>query len=397
MDLQGIASLKGMSLLKDVICITLLILMFKGIAPFLWPFVLLSLSVALTPISPLSWSYSTWLLFIIPLVLTVFAPTRTFSGPLRYAYLEYASKVTAFLLALLGNLFAIFQSLPTVALPALFFLPMLPLLLFIFFPALPLAWHYIAYHYRRRLETVTASASRTTTRLELAVARARRATALVHTYEKEALGIVSTTRRTASITLALHSTDFFDTSVSAWSALGHTTARIEDIATATSDVVKSSNDLRQCESPDDEIRPGVLAEILFDRANIAVAAVSEAERLARQAQESVSRSKNAISQAQEARQKVHSEAERMRTLGVKLADTVMGVETKVVIVEDEAEEARALLEKVIAVAVEGEMVAAEALAVDAANSLESVVRQAGELCSVAEVARQIWVELSVHE
>jgi len=188
--------------------------LFAGIAPFLWPFVLLSLGVALTPASPLSWSYSTWLLFIIPLIITVFAPIRTFSGPLRFAYLEYASKIASLTVSLLKVAVVYFQSIPTLALPAIFILPVLPLLFFVFFPALPILWHFIAYHYRRRLNTVASSASTITARLDLVVAQARRADILAHKYEKQALEFVSTTQRSASQTLALHGANFFDKSPS---------------------------------------------------------------------------------------------------------------------------------------------------------------------------------------
>ncbi|KIL58223.1 hypothetical protein M378DRAFT_337304 [Amanita muscaria Koide BX008] len=179
-----------------------------NIAPFLWPFVLLSLGVALTPVSPISWSYSTWLLFIIPLIITVFAPIRTFSGPLRFAYLEYASKIASLALSLLKSVVLNFHSIPTLALPALFFLPVLPVLFFIFFPALPIVWHYVAYHYRRRLKAVTTSVAKTNASLNLAIARAREALALAHTYEKQALCTISATRSIPLVGLSRHSTDF---------------------------------------------------------------------------------------------------------------------------------------------------------------------------------------------
>ncbi|KAI9509674.1 hypothetical protein F5148DRAFT_716434 [Russula earlei] len=692
-----------------------------GITPFLWPFILLSLGVALTPISPLLWNYSTWLLFIIPLVITVFAPIRTFSGPIRYAYLEYASKVTALLVSFLGVLAVTFKSLPTLALPAFFILPVLPILFFVLFPALPVIWHYISYHYRRRLKAVTTSVSRTTAGLNLfiaraqqavalahthekqalytfsasrsaasltfprlstdfidssvsagqgqqsgrrkaelvrtlgagladkviasetkmtnledqaaklrilleqavavavegdmgagealaadaatslegivkqveelcsaaeetrriwveyrrrlnalttsvsgttagldrsitraqqavalahthekqalytvsatrnaasltfprlstdfidssvsagqgqqsgrrkaelvrtlgaglaekvvasetkmtsledqaaklrtlveravevavegnmdegealaanaatslegiikqveelcsaaeetrrtwveyrrrlhavttstsktaasldfIVARARRVTALAHTYEKEVLVTISTTRRTASFTLALHSVDFFDTSTSAWAALGHTTARTEDLVKAARDVIPVANQLRQS-YPNDN-RPLVLAEILFDRASDVVTASSEVERLARMAQDSVGRSKNAQSQAEQARRWVQTEAERVRTLGVRLVDIMVSVETQISGVERDAEEVRAVLEQAVAVAAEGDMDRAEGLAANTAESLKRVVKQVEGLSSAADAARQTWVELSV--
>lgn len=178
-----------------------------NIAPFLWPFVLLSLGVALTPVSPISWSYSTWLLFIIPLIITVFAPIRTFSGPLRYAYLEYATKISSLTVSLLSTVVTNFHSIPALALPALFFLPVLPIFFFIFFPALPVIWHFIAYHYRRRLNAITASVAKTNASLDLYMARAIQSMALAHTYEKQALYTVST-RSTPLLALTRHSTDF---------------------------------------------------------------------------------------------------------------------------------------------------------------------------------------------
>src|SRR6266511_2062916 len=101
-----------------------------------------------------------------------------------------------------------FHSIPTLALPALFFLPVLPILFFVFFPALPVVWHFIAYHYRRRLKAVTTSVGKTNAGLDLAIARARQAMALAHTYEKQALCTVSTTRSSPLLALSRHSTDF---------------------------------------------------------------------------------------------------------------------------------------------------------------------------------------------
>ncbi|KAI9509675.1 hypothetical protein F5148DRAFT_1282684 [Russula earlei] len=364
-----------------------------GITPFLWPFLLLSLGVALAPMSPLSWNYSTWLLFIIPLVITVFAPIRTFSGPIRYAYLEYASKVTALLVSLLGVLTMTFKSVPALALPAFFILPVLPILFFVLFPALPVVWHYISYHYRRRLKAVTTSVSKTTAALDLVIARARRVAALAHSYEKEALCTISTTRRTASLTLALHSTDFFDTSTSAWAALGHTTARTEELVTAARDVIPLVNQLRQSEYPSSVTRP---FQIMFERANNVVTAASDAERLARMAQDSVGRSRSAQSQAEQARQRVQTEAERVRTLGVRLVEIIANVETQTSAVERDAEEVRAVLEQAVAVAAEGDMSPAEGLVANAAESLKRVVEQVDGLSSAADAVRRTWVELSVN-
>jgi len=65
--------------------------------------------------------------------------------------------------------------------------------------------------FHRRLNKVTTSASTTTASLDVTVTQARRAATLAHTYEKEALAFVSTTRRTASQTLAIYDADFFET------------------------------------------------------------------------------------------------------------------------------------------------------------------------------------------
>jgi len=182
--------------------------LFTGIAPFLWPFILLSLGVALTPVSPISWSYSTWLLYIVPLIITIFAPVRRFSGPLRFAYLEYASKIASWTVSLLKIVIGNFKSIPTLALPALFLLPVIPILFFVLFPALPIIWHYIAYHYRCRLNALTTSADKTMASLDLAISRAKEAVALAHTYEKQALYSICTTRGAPLLEVSRHSTDF---------------------------------------------------------------------------------------------------------------------------------------------------------------------------------------------
>jgi biotin operon repressor len=281
--------------------------LFADIAPFLWPFVLLSLGVALTPVSPISWSYSTWLLFIIPLIITVFAPIRTFSGPLRFAYLEYASKIASLAVFLLKAVVINFHSIPTLALPALFFLPVLPVLFFVFFPALPVAWHYIAYHYRRRLEAVTTSVAETNASLDLGIARARQAIALAHSYEKQALYTVSTTGSIPLLALPRHSIDF-----------------------ATPEFNRSEGHWRLIQTPG--------------------------------------------------------------TLGADLAGKVLDTEKQMAEIEDASQGVRALSEQAVAVATEGEMVAGEELAENAAHSLETVLKQVDELRSKADQARSIWVD-----
>lgn len=378
----------------------------KGISPFFWPLFSLvwpffSLGSAFTPLSTLSWGYSTWLLFIIPvvtipLVITVFAPTRTFSGPLRYGYLQHASYLTSLLSTLFGTFITTLKSLPTLALPLFFFLPVLPMLFFVFLSTLPVALHYVAFHYRRRLKEITTSASGLTARLEVALVRARRAAILAHTYEGKALDITSTTCRTASHTLNLHSTNFFDAALSAWAAVAHTTGHAEGVFTAARDVVQVANNVRQSQFPRDEVRPPILAEILFKNATDAEAAASHAKQLAHQARESVVWSEKAQSQAERARQQVQTEAENIRTMGLKLANTVANVETQIAAIENEAEKVRATLEQAVSVAVEGDMDAAEELVADAESSFGSAVqRPVDQLCLVVGEARRAWVDVSV--
>jgi len=310
--------------------------------------------------------------------------------------LQYASYLTAILETLFGTFITTLQSLPTLALPVFFFLPVLPMLFFVLLPALPVAWHYVAYHYRRRLKVITTSASGITARQEIALVRARRAAAFAHTYEERALDITSTTCRTATRTLMLHSTNFFDTAVSAWAAVGHTTGHADGVVSAARDVVQVADNVRQSEFPSDEIRPPILAEILFKQATDAKAAALKADQLARQARESVVWSENAKSQAEQARQQVQTEAEKIRMMGVELANKVADVETQLAIIEDEAEKVRVTLERAVGVAVEGDMDAAEGLVTDAKISFEiAVQQQVDELCSVAGEARRSWVDVSV--
>ena len=64
--------------------------------------------------------------------------------------------------------------------------------------------------FRRRLNNVTSSASATSARLDSVITQARRADTLAHSYEKQALEFISTTRRTAFQSLALYDADFFE-------------------------------------------------------------------------------------------------------------------------------------------------------------------------------------------
>jgi hypothetical protein len=335
---------------------------------------------------------------MIPLLITDFVPqsTRTtFSGPFRFAYLQHGSYLTSLFVTWFGTFTSTLESAPTLAIPVLFFLPVLPMLFFIILPALPVAWHYVAYHYRTRLKAITTSASETTARLEVALVRARRAAALAHTYEEKALDITSTTRRTASHTLLLHSTKFFDTAVSAWAAVGHTTEHAKRVAAASREVVPAAGNVRHSELYGDGNRTQRLAEILYKQATEANVAASNAEQLAVQARESVVWSENAKNQAEQARQKVQAEAENIKRMGVNLANAVANVERQVAIIEDEAEKVRAALGRAVEVAIEGDMDAADASMAQAQISYErSVQKKVDDLCSSAGEARRAWVELS---
>lgn len=356
-----------------------------------------SLGTASTPLSP---GYSPWLFCIIPLIITEFVPRNThtsFSGPIRYAYLQYGSYLTTLLGTLVETFTTTFQSLPTIALPMFFFLPVLPMLFSVLLPALPVAWYYVAYYYRSRLKAITTSASEITAQLEVALVRARRAANLAHTYEEKALEITSTTRRTASYTLMLHSTKFFDSAVSAWAAVGHTTEHAKRVAAASREVVPSVGNVRQSELLGDGTRPQRLAEILYKQATDANVAASNAEQLAHQARESVVWSENAKKDAEKARQQVQTEAENIKSMGVKLANAVADVERQIATIENEAEKIRAALGRAVEVAVEGDMDAADASMTEAENDFESAVRQGvDDLCSVAVEARRAWVELSAN-
>ncbi|KAI9509699.1 hypothetical protein F5148DRAFT_1282713 [Russula earlei] len=281
-----------------------------GIAPFLWPFILLSLGVALTTISPLLWNYSTWLLFIVPLVITVFR---------AHSHILWTNTIRIFGICFKNCRVSCvppwsprdhLQVSPNTCFTCILHSPDATHIIFCLFPALPVIWHYISYHYRRRLKAVTTSVSRTTAGLNLVIARAQQAVALAHTHEKQVLYTVSATRSAASLTFPRLSTDFIDSSVSAG----------------------------------------------------------------------------------EGQQLVRRKAELVRTLGAGLAEKVIASETKMTSLEDQAAKLRILLEQAVAVAVEGDMGAGEALAADAASSLEGIVKQVEELCSAAEETRRTWVE-----
>lgn len=300
------------------------------------------------------------------------------------------------LVPLFGKLTETFKSLPTLALPALFLLPIAPVFCFFLLPALPVAWHYIAYHYRRRLEQVNTSASKTTIALDLALARARRAVTLAHTYEKEALDTASTTRRTALLTLKLHHTDFFDTAALAWASMGTMTTRVGEVVVAAREASNKANVLRHSQSPGPKSHLEILAEGVFERANHALEAASKTESSAREAQTAVAWSKNAKTRTDEARREMEVEVKRVLELGTRLASVVKDVEIRVSKIEHEVEMARAVVEQAITVAVEGEMVAADKLVANAKGSLEGAIQhQVDKLCSIVDEARRVWIELAV--
>jgi len=405
--------------------------LFTDIVPFLWPFVLLSVGVALTPVSPISWSYSTWLLFIIPLIITIFAPIRTFSGPLRFAYVEYASKIASLAVSLLKAVIVNFQAIPTLALPAFFLLPMLPILFFVFFPALPVIWHFIAYRYRLRLKAVVTSVTETNASLDLVIARASQALSNAHIYEKQA---VATTQVIPKVTLSRHSTDF-STPVFE----GHW--RLTQIpGTLGADLARKVLDTEKQMAVIEDASQGVRA--LSERA-VAVATEGDmvvGEELAGSAAQSMesivkqvdgllstadqarsswiefrhslsqvttftSKTINdldlAVTQARRAATLAHSyefvsqtqlSAQSSGTLGAELARKVLDTERQMAAIEDASQGVRALSGRAIAAASEGNTVVGEQLAKSIAQSMEEVVKQVNELLSTADQARRSWVE-----
>ena len=62
------------------------------------------------------------------------------------------------------------------------------------------------------------------------------------------------------------------------------------------------------------------------------------------------------------------------------------------IIEDASKGVRALSERAVAVATEGDMVMGEESAESASQSMENVVKQVDELLSTADQARCLWVE-----
>jgi hypothetical protein len=385
------------------------------------------------------------LLFIIPLIITVFAPIRTFSGPLRYAYLEYATKISSLALSLLNAVVTNFHSIPTLALPALFFLPVLPIFFFVFFPALPVVWHFIAYHYRRRLNAITASVAKTNASLDLALTRALQAVALAHTYEKQLLCTVSTTRNTPSLALSRHSTDF---GTPKWEeeewqltqtpgTLGATLAghvldtedQMAIIQDASKEVRALSEQAVAVATEGDMVAGKTLEEKAAHSLEEIVTHVEELQSMANQARATwiefrrclnkITSSASTITASLEvAVTQARRDADLTQTyekqalefisttrrtafetvmqspgiLGADLAKKVLAAEKQRAIIEDASQGVHVLLEQAITVATEGDIATGEKLEEKAAHSLKNILKQVAGLHSIADQAKETWVE-----
>ena len=109
---------------------------------------------------------------------------------------------------------------------------------------------------RSRLNKITSSASKTTARLELAVTQARQGAAQALMYEKQALEFISTTRRTAFETIALHNADFFASSGSAKQARKMISEEAENVRVLGSTLTEKMSyvDIGDVESDVEHIR-----------------------------------------------------------------------------------------------------------------------------------------------
>jgi hypothetical protein len=224
----------------------------------------------------------------------------TFSGQLRYAYLESDALLASFS-----------QHLPGRSLSAiLIFLAIFPVSWVWIVVLLLAAWQYVLYKYHKAGRDVTEKVKESCYHAKVAVERSREHTIAAFEYEKQALNMVDAARRDARLAQSVRITDFFDTDAVAWSSLERITDPVRIMTEKAKDVKEHAEDVVEAEfgADDDDDEGGddgdgdrSVGNVLVESAVEAVAACGSVKQQMEHAQATITQSGDAKAQVAKVR------------------------------------------------------------------------------------------------
>jgi hypothetical protein len=259
--------------------------------------------------------------------------------------------------------------------------------------ALPVGWQYVLKNYRESVRDIKERVENARSRATLAADCAGEYAKEAGEYEKQILEVVAVTRRDAMLAQSVKITDFFDRAVDSWAALGRITAPAQDATKAAQKVESDARTVSESEPPDDRGRAGYLAEILLEKAVIAVASAENAENKARFAQATITESQDAQRQVANARTQALANAENAVNLARTLKDRIAGTPAMLFTASEGAEKVKILADQAMVAVVEGDKKAALSLAVAAGTAADEVVKEKEKISLAKADAHNILLKL----
>ena len=259
--------------------------------------------------------------------------------------------------------------------------------------ALPVGWQYVLQKYQENVRDIRDEVEYARSRAMVAANSAREYAKEAAEYEKQVLEVVAVTRRDAMLAQSVKITDFFDRAVESWAALGRITAPAKEVTNAARAAEDDARTVTECEPPHDQGRAEYLANILLEKATIAVASALDAENRAKFAQATITESQNAQRQVADARRQALANAENAAKAAKALKDRIAETSATLFKASEGVEEVRRLADQAMAAAVEGNKKTALSLAADAESAADEVVNAKEKLSSAKEGAHNILLEL----
>lgn len=351
-------------------------------------------------------------------IIGYFAPSAKFSGPIRFAYLEYSDYF-----AKIGTLLQEWWIYVAVFLfwyPGTFYPALLPVLSLSFIAIGVVTWVYVYHEYHKQLLIITHQVTTDVSRATLASSTARDFAGAASRYEKELFDAAAVARRDALLATAVRITDFFDCATRAWAALGEITVAVQKVAGKAEAIVDAAENVEDIDKPDEkpdaddgeeggregegddfeeeESRTQILARALREEAEKTLSKVGEVVGQVEAAQASVRLSKAAKDQDARARQVADANAiaaaaavEEVKSKGAESGNASHKAASA-------AEHIKGLAEQAVIVATNGEMAVARTLAGSVKIGAEEAWSESGKARQATDEAHALllkWLQTRV--
>ncbi|KAK7742424.1 hypothetical protein SLS62_010732 [Diatrype stigma] len=370
----------------------------------------------------LAFPFQLWLhgLFLIVVVIIgYFAPSVKFSGPIRFAYLEYSEYFIK--ISKLLQDWWVYAAVFLFLYPGTFYPALLPVLSLSFIAIAVVTWVYVYHEYHKQLLIITGQVAADVSRATLASSTARDFAGAASRYEKELFDAATVARRDSLLASAVRITDFFDCATRAWAALGEITVAVQKVTSKVEAIVDAAENVEDIDKPDEkpdagddeegggegdgdedeeeeESRTQMLARALREEAEKTLSKVGEVVGQVEAAQASVRLSKAAKDQDAKARQAADANA-------IAAASAVEEVKGKAAESDNAsckaaaaAEHIKGLAEQAVIVATNGEMAVARTLAGSVKSGAEEAWLESGKARQVTDEAHALlikWLQTKV--